>query len=84
VTWLQNTFSECNNLQGRINILSEDITRASGCFYNTSLPKDVYIPYTYTNGVNTQTFNSFVAAGYLDSSGASTGINGVTMHDLNA
>lgn len=84
VNKLTNTFLSCGNLTGRINVLSENVTDADSMFFATTLPKDVYIPYNYTNGERSQTFNSFVTAGYLDSSGASTGINGVTMHDLNA
>ena len=72
------TFFNCTNLSSRIYILSQNIANAVNCFYNTSLPKDVYIPYTYSNGTYTKTYNSFNSAGYFG------GINGVTMHDLNA
>ena len=78
------TFFGCTKLQGRINILSESITSASVCFDGT-LPKDVYIPYNYTGTTErTQTFNSFVTAGYLYANGVSNSQQGVTMHDLNA
>ena len=77
VTNMSYTFSYCYNLSSRINILSQNIVNAVNCFYSTSLPKDVYIPYTYDNGEYTKTYNSFNSAGYFG------GINGVTMHDLN-
>ena len=77
VTSMHGTFYNCKNLSSRIYILSQNITDAVDCFYNTSLPKDVYIPYTYDNGEYTKTYNSFNIAGYFG------GINGVTMHDLN-
>ena len=77
------TFFGCTNLQGRINILSENIINASDCFSGT-LPKDVYIPYNYTGTTErTQTFNSFVSAGYLYANGVSKNQYGVTVHDLN-
>ena len=75
------TFDYCNNLQGTINILSDQITNANRCFYDTSLPKNVYIPFKYSNGVNSATFNSFVSAGYLTADGTSTGQNGVTIYN---
>ncbi len=78
VTDMYHTFTSCTNLSSRINILSQNIANAAGCFSSTSLPKDVYIPYTYDNGTYTKTYNSFNSAGYFG------GINGVTMHDLNS
>lgn len=84
VVTMPQAFFNCKALTGTISIFSENIDSVSSCFKDTSLPKDVYIPYNYANNERTVTFNSFVTAGYLDSSGASTGINGVTMHDLNA
>ena len=77
VTSMHGTFYNCQNLSSRIYILSQNITDAVDCFSATSLPKDVYIPYTYDNGEYTKTYNSFNTAGYF------RGINGVTMHDLN-
>ena len=77
VTNMYSTFYDCTNLSSRIYILSQNITSAVSCFYSTSLPKDVYIPYTYDNGEYTKTYNSFNSAGYFG------GINGVTMHNLN-
>ena len=48
------------------------------------LPKNVYIPFKYSNGVNTQTFDSFRIAGYLYTNGVSNNQHGVTVYDLNA
>lgn len=77
VTDMSYTFYNCQNLSSRIYILSQNIANAVDCFSATSLPKDVYIPYTYDNGEYTKTYNSFNSAGYFG------GINGVTMHNLN-
>lgn len=58
-------FANCSNLTGDIRFLSKEITDISGLFSRTStLTKNVYIPYTYENRVNTTTYNTFVAAGY--------------------
>ena len=84
VTNMYCTFLDCYNLGKNVTILSNQVADTRQCFYNTSLPKNVYIPFKYSNGVNSATFNSFVAAGYLTSAGASTGQNGVTVRDLNA
>lgn len=81
---ISNTFNNCTSLTGRINVLSRDITNASNCFSGTTLPKNVYIPFTYSNGVNSATFNSFVTAGYLYANGVSNNQDGVMMHNLNA
>jgi hypothetical protein len=76
------TFSHCENLQGTINVLSNQITNAWYCFYRTSLAKNVYIPFKYSNGVNSATFNSFVTAGYLYANGVSNTQHGVTVYNL--
>ena len=83
VTNMVFTFYSCRNLQGTINILSNQITGASGCFASTSKVKNVYIPFKYSNGVNSATFNSFVSAGYLYANGVSNNKHGVTVYDLN-
>ena len=57
-------FYQCFNLTGNIYIHSENITNAKNFFYNTSLTKNVYIPFKYANDVNTKTYNSFINAGY--------------------
>ena len=84
VTNMQGTFGNCTSLQANITVLSSEVTGADVCFGGTTLPKNVYIPYTYTNGVNTTTFNSFVTAGYLYANGVSNSQHGVTVYDLNA
>ena len=68
----------------KATIYSSNVTNCLYCFNNTSISKSVYIPFTYSNGVNTKTFNSFVTAGYLYANGESTNINGVTVIDLNS
>ena len=67
------TFIWCTNLPNNIYILSENITNAVNCFYGTTSMKNVYIPFTYDNGVNTQTYNSFINAGY-DTNGTNCGV----------
>jgi len=64
VTNMYYTFANCINLTGDIYIYSNNITDATECFGSTTLPKSIYIPFTYANGEYTQTYNSFIAAGY--------------------
>ena len=73
VTNMSSTFYYCINLQGNIYIQSENINRATSCFNYTTKTKNVYIPFTYENGVNTATYNSFISAGY-DTSGTQHGV----------
>lgn len=75
---MQNTFRYCTSLTGDIHILSNQVTDAVNCFSNTSLTKNVYIPY-YNNGIATTTYNSFTSAGY-DNAGT---LNGVYLKDNN-
>ena len=78
VTHMVSTFNGCSNLTGNIFIQSENITNASGCF--TGQPqKNVYIPFTYENGVNTKTYNAFIDAGYKTDGS----VNGVYLKDAN-
>ena len=72
-TFLYETFKNCYSLTGNINIHSNQVTNATNCFANTSLSKNVYIPFTYANGVNTATYNAFTAAGY-DDAGTNCGV----------
>lgn len=73
------TFWDCTNLTGNIYIHSNQIANAYQCFNGTSLIKNVYIPFTYDNGVNTKTYNAFITAGYkIDGS-----VNGVYLKDIN-
>lgn len=64
VTNMYYTFGDCVNITGNIYIHSNNISSASSCFYNTSAQKNVYIPFKYSNGVNSKTYNSFISAGY--------------------
>ena len=68
VTNMQMTFYGSSNVQGNIYIYSNQVADAGSCF--TVVPsrnaktKNVYIPFTYENGEYTQTYNSFINAGY--------------------
>ena len=64
VTNMSYTFAYCNNLEGDIYINSAVIENTTNCFVGTTLTKNVYIPFRYQNGVNTQTYESFLAANY--------------------
>ena len=76
VTNMSSTFRNCSNLTGDIYIYSEKVNDVMYCFNGTSLQKNVYIPFTYENSVNTQTYNLFKQ--YYGS-----GQNGVTLFDIN-
>ena len=78
VTNMEYTFSNCKALTGDIFIQSENIIDAINCFYNTTAIKNVYIPFTYTNGEYTKSYNAFTAAGY-DNAGTT---NGVYLKDI--
>ena len=73
VTNMKDTFSDCRNLTGNINIISNQITNTTNCFYNTSATKNVYIPFTYTDGTFTTTYNTFTSCGYT-TNGAKEGV----------
>lgn len=60
------TFANCTSITGNVIIFSEQITNAVECFANTSLRKNVYVPYNYTNGEATATYNAFINAGYTE------------------
>lgn len=79
VTTMSTTFRYCNKLCGDIFIESNKITLSQNCFSDTSLPKSVYIPFKYTNTVNSATYNSFITAGY-DTNGTK---EGVYLKDIN-
>ena len=67
------TFRVCNSLIGDINILSNQVTNAVNCFIDTSLIKNVYIPYRNSDGTLSATHNSFMEAGY-DETGTKNGV----------
>ena len=78
---MNSTFQNCTNLTGDIYIKSSQIINAYRCFYcynGVFKTKNVYIPFTYVNGENTETYNSFIAEGY-DTSGTT---NGVYLKDI--
>ena len=65
VTSMVTTFANGgqNKLTGSIFILSPNVSNITNTFRspNTSLRKDIYIYYKYSNGVNTVTYNKFTA-----------------------
>ena len=67
------SFYGCSKLTGNINIYSTQVQNALSCFQNTSLTKNVYIPFYYDNGSHTITYNSFTTAGY-DENGTQHGV----------
>ena len=67
------TFQNCSNLAGNIHINSVNVSDARNCFNGTSQTKNVYISFTYVNGVNTTTYNAFTSAGY-DTNGTTNGV----------
>lgn len=75
VTDMNRAFGWCPNIVGDIVIHSSNVINAASCFTssNASIHKDVYIPFTYDNGVNTATYNAFINAGYT-TTGASQGV----------
>ena len=80
VNSMYETFSNCTNLIGNIYIHSENIYNTTNCFWNTTLNKDVYIPFkNLETNINTKTFNSFINAGYS----TTTRVNGALLIDIN-
>ena len=86
---MRNAFYGCVNFKPmkRINIFSSNITDATNCYYRTGINsvnafKEIHLPFTYDNGINTKTFNSFVSAGYLYNNGVSTGRDNTIIFDL--
>lgn len=79
ITNLNKTFQGCTNLTGNIYIESSAITNATDAFLNTTLRKDVYIPFKNENSQYTTTYNTFIAAGY-DTLGTK---HGVYLKDIN-
>ena len=65
-------FQSCQNFSSNIYIESPCIANYADTFNNTSLPKNVYIPFKYINNVNTVTYNSFKSI-------YGSGQNGVTL-----
>jgi len=83
ITDMYYTFYGCSNLTGNIYIRSNQISNATNCFHcfnSLNLSKNVFIPFTYENGINTKTYKSFISAGY-DTVGTK---DGVYLKDINA
>lgn len=72
---MNRAFGWCPNIVGDVVIRSSNVTNAISCFTssNSAKHKDVYIPFTYQNGVNTATYNAFRDAGYT-TTGTSQGV----------
>lgn len=77
---MSGTFYGCSNLHGNIFIQSPHIINTLNCFHNTSLTKNVFIPFKYENSEYTSTYNSFINNGY-DERGTT---NGVYLRDINS
>lgn len=83
VTNMANAFFYCSNLKANIQIFSPVVTDATNCFRQGGA-KNVQIPHYYLSSTGaiiakTQTFNSFVAAGYVDDNGNSLNQHSVTI-----
>lgn len=66
VTKMNQTFYNCINLTGDVKISSEYINDITNCFYNSVLPKNLYIPFYDYNGNETQTYKAFKNSGYIE------------------
>lgn len=78
------TFSQCVNMTGDIYIHSNNIGNIAGGFTGTKI-NNVYIPFYYSNGVFTKTYNTF--NGYFDSNTGTLNISGVgqtNLYDINS
>ena len=67
VEYMRETFNYCYDVPN-VYIESENVKSAIDCFKlptsGSFNPKNVYIPFKYTNGEYTKTYNSFTSAGY--------------------
>lgn len=82
VTNMYGTFYGCTRLSNEIEIFSKEIVSAVDCFTLSTGSKTIYIPFYYSNGSHTKTFNSFYSAGYIYENGSSTGRNSTTFYDI--
>jgi hypothetical protein len=76
VTNMYGTFVGCAGLTGDIIIQSSNVVKATNCFNNTTLTKNVYIPF------NSTTYNSFINAGYNEN-GTSCGVYLKDINEIN-
>ncbi|MBR2240035.1 MAG: leucine-rich repeat protein [Bacilli bacterium] len=71
---IDDLFRNCTSLTGNIYIRSDKANMMyDRAFTGTSLQKNVYIPYTYNNGVHTIVYNSFINYSY-DENGTTDGV----------
>ena len=64
VTNLYQAFENCVKLEGNLKIYSSTITNAYNCFDGTTLDKNIFIQFKYANYEDTDTYKSFINAGY--------------------
>lgn len=84
VTNLYNAFSNCYAISGRINIYATDVTNTNGTFYGTTSKKQVYIYFTYKNGVRTPIYNYTTSGSSAYGNHYWNTYNGVTIYNLGA
>ena len=84
VTNMYSTFYNCRNLEATINILSPILADATLCFGGTNplKLKRIFIPYKWSNGTYTATFNTFKSAGYIYANEVSTGQHNTIFNDI--
>ena len=83
VIHMAEAFSWCSHFNGKnITIFSPNVQTIISTFTPFSGSANVYIPFTYENGVNSVTFNTFVSAGYLKANGAQNNTR-IKVSDLN-
>lgn len=64
ITNMHSTFYGCTRIQGKVTIACNNITDVVDCFGGTTATKNVGIFYYNQDGSYTNTYNSFIAAGY--------------------
>ena len=83
---IQNMYQAFYNRSAVINVYlpATEVTNAVNCFYTSILTADtnLYIPFQYSNGVNTKTFNAFKSAGYIYTNGVSNYQHYVTVYNI--
>ena len=83
------TFRNCSNLTGDIIIRSNQVNSATNCFIDTSLNKDVYIPFTYHvpetlyawHATLMATYNSLPYTVYTKTETPTTGVSGQIFYE---
>lgn len=64
VIGLEFTFGNCPNMTSRIDIYSTEVMNAYNYSQSSPAYQNTYIYYNYVNGTPTNTYNSFITAGY--------------------